>query len=906
MFKKILSRFFGKKSDAKKTEEKKQNVIKPMMQPTVEEVKKTAPIVIVKAEQEKSEAVGIKEEETVLQSENHQADFCAAVEKEPPEDISDKLYKRRYAPKKKEDEQEKAEADNIISAETPSVTVMKDEDNETPFDTSREVSSVTESKNKSDEIYEMAEANKAEDDDMPFTVKKKENTEITEIFDDDIVIESVEQSEQLPLTVNEKNQNDVEKISADTPVNELKHLSVRAKESLLKSGMTVIGQITELSDEELRKLKAGYEIVAFRNEYMISDNSEVKETEDSVSGSKEETENTCDITSKVYYNDTSVTELDLSTSVINTLMRAGVDTIEKLMNISKEELLSIQNLGKIKCDEIIEFRNKISDNISERPKVEGNDVSDESHGVIYSDDTPIDELGLSVRTRNGLKRTGIMTLGMIIQTPEEELWNIRNLGEKSVREILEFRKGIDSMFSEVTPEISVRKEIVKVIKKLLCENEMFGIKLSDIYNVVSSDNEDIIYEILNEIAFKEHEKRFVLRSTPVIEILEKDDKTSDTHIEMLKLRMHGATLEEIALKYEITKERVRQIIVKTIKRVQKFKDMDGVIVSEERFKPLFEMYNFDEELFCTLTGQSHEVYMYLKATAKSGNLSVEELFSDMKVPKWFRNNWEEYCRKSVNSKYIFVTDDNNCRIEKSRGSIKKYVISKYCRNDIYFDDFISLYQNFLEKFGLADDERLRITESEMRSQENQIRDSEYVLWKQGKKFRYYNIKAGDYTELFDELNLGQYKDIEISTLKFFRDNPKLMKQYDIRDEYELHNLLRKIDCERINSHIEFGKTPYISFGYFDRKELIKEYMCKLAPISKENLAKAISEDYGYKEETILGQLSHIDDYYHDGMYSVDFDRMPDEMFSAFYECHNLKKVTIPDSVTSIEDFAFSE
>ena len=36
---------------------------------------------------------GIKEEKTVLQSENHQADFCAAVEKEPTEDISDKLYK---------------------------------------------------------------------------------------------------------------------------------------------------------------------------------------------------------------------------------------------------------------------------------------------------------------------------------------------------------------------------------------------------------------------------------------------------------------------------------------------------------------------------------------------------------------------------------------------------------------------------------------------------------------------------------------------------------------------------------------------------------------------------------------------------------------------------------------------
>ena len=41
------------------------------------------------------------------------------------------------------------------------------------------------------------------------------------------------------------------------------------------------------------------------------------------------------------------------------------------------------------------------------------------------------------------------------------------------------------------------------------------------------------------------------------------------------------------------------------------------------------------------------------------------------------------------------------------------------------------------------------------------------------------------------LELTKYKNIEYSSLKIFRDNLDLMKEYDVQDEYELHNLLKK-------------------------------------------------------------------------------------------------------------------
>ena len=86
-----------------------------------------------------------------------------------------------------------------------------------------------------------------------------------------------------------------------------------------------------------------------------------------------------------------------------------------------------------------------------------------------------------------------------------------------------------------------------------------------------------------------------------------------------------------------------------------------------------------------------------------------------------------------------------------------------------------------------------------KTRKNHLGESRIALWKQNELIRYYDIDARDYSELLDTLNFESYENIEISTLKFMDDYPELMQKYDIRDQYELHNLLRKIVPE--NSYI---------------------------------------------------------------------------------------------------------
>jgi DNA-directed RNA polymerase subunit alpha len=50
-------------------------------------------------------------------------------------------------------------------------------------------------------------------------------------------------------------------------------------------------------------------------------------------------------------------------------------------------------------------------------------------------DTPIEELDLSVRSYNCLKRQGVNTIGQLTECTEADLLNIRNFGAKSIEEV---------------------------------------------------------------------------------------------------------------------------------------------------------------------------------------------------------------------------------------------------------------------------------------------------------------------------------------------------------------------------------------------------------------------------------------------------------------------------------------
>jgi DNA-directed RNA polymerase subunit alpha len=70
-----------------------------------------------------------------------------------------------------------------------------------------------------------------------------------------------------------------------------------------------------------------------------------------------------------------------------------------------------------------------------RPDAAETPASTEAERPFEGYDTPIEALGLSVRAYNCLKRSGLMTVGAVLEKSEEELLALRNFGDKSYVEL---------------------------------------------------------------------------------------------------------------------------------------------------------------------------------------------------------------------------------------------------------------------------------------------------------------------------------------------------------------------------------------------------------------------------------------------------------------------------------------
>ena len=104
--------------------------------------------------------------------------------------------------------------------------------------------------------------------------------------------------------------------------------------------------------------------------------------------------------------------------------------------------LELETRGSVEPDDAVARASKILDEhmglFSEQSEMDLSNEAvfsepvDEGEAVL---DTPIEELDLSVRSFNCLKRQGVNTIGQLMECTEADLLNIRNFGAKSIEEV---------------------------------------------------------------------------------------------------------------------------------------------------------------------------------------------------------------------------------------------------------------------------------------------------------------------------------------------------------------------------------------------------------------------------------------------------------------------------------------
>ncbi len=127
--------------------------------------------------------------------------------------------------------------------------------------------------------------------------------------------------------------------------------------------------------------------------------------------------------------------LSCSYAVENTRVEQSIDydklTLSVKTNIAATPRKVISLAAKIMCDHLHLFIN-LEDEMSELETLKG--VEDAEQNKIFS--MSVEELDLSVRPLNCLKRVGIFTVEDLIKKTEEDMLKVRNLGRKSLDEVV--------------------------------------------------------------------------------------------------------------------------------------------------------------------------------------------------------------------------------------------------------------------------------------------------------------------------------------------------------------------------------------------------------------------------------------------------------------------------------------
>lgn len=514
---------------------------------------------------------------------------------------------------------------------------------------------------------------------------------------------------------------------------------------------------------------------------------------------------------------------------------------------------------------------------------------------LKQNDKALATLDISNRAKNVLKNNGYVYISEIFHLDLDYFKSLKASGVSTAQEI------VDSIYKHIDKHSVGLEAYLKGDKSVLMADSVVAAKILDLYKkagfkglsmqnikdelmLPSTFSEEKLKTIIGELIASNELEYVDYRCYRVYKrfdkCLEEYDGLSDRDREIMRKRLQGMTLDEIGKSLNLTRERIRQIIDKNVKKIKEWhQNKTGMAYfDEDYYACLYSTYKFDKKEASKWLGISTYIWKYLEMVdVTPGSKKLQNAIDDVaNLDIGLRLKIKNY----LNRNKIFI---DGIWLEKNSITIANALAKKFCQKDTTYDEFRTQYNNFLKQEGIAEGDNLYIDDEVSRSRKDHLMNSPYVLWKLHETFRYYDIQGNDYSNLFDTLNLEAYENIELSTAKLFKENPEIMREYDIHDHYELHNLLRKTLPSGSYNNFHCGKMPNICFGIFDKSARFKAFYNILlensenGSISAERFANIITDMYGFDHDVIINDyLLPFRKYLHNGVYKVEPKVMSEE------------------------------
>ena len=529
----------------------------------------------------------------------------------------------------------------------------------------------------------------------------------------------------------------------------------------------------------------------------------------------------------------AITELKLSARAENTLLRIGCNTIGKLAMFPKNELRELKGLGKKSCEEVLnELWNWIDKNILVFDETDVGEEISEKERKIY---IRLSEMLFPIK-QFYWKQLRELFHQQILHSTEKSV-DIGNICDELISEIVsleEFSILLKKFFLGLVPDGIIRTE--ELLEKINDIDFQF-------------DRDLIVKRLLDGKICTQNGEVSYLNKPSVIQYLTDNETDFEPRVyEMLMRRLHGENLQSIGEIYDVSRERVRQILIKTARK------MPGVF--EDYYRIPYEYFKFTKEEFCNAFPECGPIgYEFLFIKYKKGNVLIcEESVSE--YSELFRDRINHYWRdEALRRDKIHVT----------RTEMVYRVLLSNSDCAMSLEEFEIEYNNYLERRNCPK-ERLAIN---IRTVSNHFRCAHHIVFDKENRVRYCEA---DPKVIWDSIDFNRYKDLIISAELIYKDYADLMDDQDIRDGYELFYVIKSSldywDCTEFE--ISCRRVPVMVLGQGDEAKQALQLLKEISPIDFNGYYEAYEERFGVRSANgnpvITGALVH---YYLDGEYSVD-------------------------------------
>lgn len=307
----------------------------------------------------------------------------------------------------------------------------------------------------------------------------------------------------------------------------------------------------------------------------------------------------------------------------------------------------------------------------------------------------------------------------------------------------------------------------------------------------------------------------------------------------------GKGFFELANKHGRTIERERQLVC----------EYPVPLVKEDRYFWLILRYDMSPSNFArefhvpmNMISMSHVVYHYRKS-----HIPIDSFITSGDIPEPFREKL-----KHLFPKRVFFDGDKRSHFRPFNRIVISFLHS-YRGTPLTPEE---LHQKAIE---YAKENNIYIAKPP--SVDSTINLSQVVLLKDPlvinvRHFacRGYDPNEIDFDDLEKNLHFHDYMDSVMSSDFFFKKYPNVMKKYDIRDCYELHNILKK-NAGKLSAPISFGRTPNIIIGKANAEKQLIEFMHSNSSCSDYEIAKKYSSAYGFRLDVTQAKISYIRKFY---------------------------------------------